>query len=98
MECNRTVICGEIIRLGALRFTPAGLPVIDFVIQHQSRRREANITRKIQCELQAVALGETAKAITELNTFESVKISGFLSRKSHTNQQLVLHVEHIVQI
>ncbi|MDR4513411.1 primosomal replication protein N [Nitrosomonas sp.] len=98
MECNRTVICGEIIRLGALRYTPAGTPVIDFVVKHQSRHKEAHIARQIQCELQTVALGDAAKAIVEMGAVGNVRITGFLNRKSHTNQQLVLHVEHIAKI
>ena len=98
MECNQTVICGEIIRLGVLRYTPAGVPVIDFVIKHQSRQMEANIARKINCELQTVALGETAKNIAEMRLASNVKITGFLNRKSQTNQQLVLHVDSIVKI
>ena len=98
MECNQTVICGEIIRLGVLRYTPAGVPVIDFVVKHQSRQMEANIARKINCELPTVALGETAKIISEMRLASNVKITGFLNRKNQTNQQLVLHVDSIVKI
>ncbi|MCB1985156.1 MAG: primosomal replication protein N [Burkholderiales bacterium] len=98
MECNQTVICGKIIRHGALRYTPAGVPVIDFVVKHQSRQMVANITRQIQCELLTVALGDTAKNIAEMPTASNVKITGFLNRKSQASQQLVLHVDSIVKI
>ncbi|SER40252.1 restart primosome assembly protein PriB [Nitrosomonas sp. Nm51] len=84
--------------MGALRYTPAGTPVIDFVVKHRSRQKEAHISRQIQCELHTVALGDAAKTIAEMNTAGSVRITGFLNRKSHTSQQLVLHVEHIVKI
>ncbi|MCP5246602.1 MAG: primosomal replication protein N [Burkholderiales bacterium] len=98
MECNQTVICGEIIRLGVLRYTPAGIPVVDFVVKHQSRQMESNIVRQVNCEMQTVALGETAKIISEMRLASNVKITGFLNRKSQNNPQLVLHVDSIVKI
>lgn len=98
MECNQSVICGEIIRFGGLRYTPAGIPVIDFVVRHQSRQREAGIIRQVNCELPIVALGEPALTVSALSIGNNVKITGFFNRKSQSNQQLVLHVKEIIQI
>ncbi|WP_090699238.1 primosomal replication protein N [Nitrosomonas aestuarii] len=98
MECNQAIICGEAIRIGVLRYTPAGVPVINFVVRHTSRQMEANITRQINCELPTVAIGATAKTISEMRNGNNIKVTGFLNRKSHTNQQLVLHVDSITQI
>jgi len=98
VACNQTVICGEIIWLGVLRYTPAGMPVIDFVVKHQSRVMEANTARQVNCEIPTVAMGEAAKTISEMQIGCGIKIIGFLSRKGHKSQQLVLHVESIIQI
>lgn len=98
MVCNQTVICGEIIHLSVLRYTPAGIPVIDCVIRHQSCQVEANIDRHVYCELQAVAVGDTAKMISEMDLVGNVKLTGFLNRKNVANQQLILHINCIIKI
>ena len=52
----------------------------------------------VQSELPVVAIGETASILAGLKIGDKVKLKGFLNRKSQTNQQLVLHVNHIIQI
>ena len=98
MDRNQTVICGKIIKLGTLRYTPAGVAVIDFTINHSSRQIEAGITRQVLCEIFAVALGQMAITISNFKLNTMVNLTGFLNRKSRLNQQLVLHVDNIVQI
>jgi primosomal replication protein N len=96
--CNQTIICGEIVRLGILRYTPAGVPAIDCIVRHQSNQKEANVSRQVHCELPVVVLGGTAIIMADLNVGDNIKVTGFLNRKSQNNQQLVLHADHIIQI
>ena len=98
MDCNQTDICGKITKLGVLRYTPAGVAIIDFTISHVSRQVEAGVSRQVLCEIFSVALGQMAKIISEMKTDTMVKATGFLNRKSRLSQQLVLHVNHIIQI
>jgi len=81
-----------------MRFTPAGVPVTDSVIKHQSQQQEAGVMRWVQGELPVVAIGEVASKLADLKVGDKVKLTGFLNRKNQTNQQLVLHVNHIIQI
>lgn len=98
MECNQTIISGEIVRLGILRYTPAGVPAIDCVVRHHSNQKEANVLRQVQCELSVVAFGESATMMADLKVGDNIKVTGFLNRKSQYNQQLVLHAGDIIQI
>ncbi len=98
MDCNQTTICGKISKLGVLRYTPAGVAVIEFTVDHISQQTEAGVVRKIRCEIHAVALGQLALTIAEFKIESKLKLSGFLNRKSHMNQQLVLHANHVVLI
>ncbi len=98
MECNQTIISGEVVRLGVLRYTPAGIPAIDCTVKHHSSQKEAEILRQVHCELPVVAFGKTATTIADLDIGDNIKITGFLNRKSQNNQQLVLHAGHIIQI
>lgn len=95
MDCNQAIICGKIIKLGALRYTPAGVAVIEFTVNHISRRIEAGVARQIMCEIPAVALDQLALTAAGYKIDSTVKLVGFLNRKSHMNQQLVLHTDHI---
>ena len=89
MDCNQTIICGKIAKLGVIRYTPAGVAVIEFTINHVSRQKEAGIARQIIFDILAVALGQLALTVA------GFKLTGFLNRKSHMNHQLVLHADHI---
>ncbi|MGZ0019143.1 primosomal replication protein N [Nitrosomonas sp. wSCUT-2] len=95
MECNQTIICGKLIKLGALRYTPAGIAVIEFTVHHESRQREAGAMRQIIFDVFAIAMDQLALQVAEVKVDSMVKLSGFLNRKSHMNQQLVLHASQI---
>ena len=95
MDCNQTIICGKILKLGVLRYTPAGIAVIEFTVNHVSRQIEAGVARQIICEILAVALGQLALTVAGFKINSAVKLAGFLNRKSHMNQQLILHIDHI---
>lgn len=95
MGCNDVAICGKVVETSALRYTPAGVPVAEFKISHASRQIEAGQSRQVECEIFAVALGQMAEAVSGVETGISLKLTGFLARKSRMNPQLILHVNGI---
>ncbi|WP_295624867.1 primosomal replication protein N [uncultured Nitrosomonas sp.] len=95
MECNQTTICGKIVKLGILRYTPAGTAVTEFTVSHGSQQKEAGVVRQIVFDIPVVVMGEPALAVAEFKINSKVKLTGFLNRKSHMNQQLVLHSDQI---
>jgi primosomal replication protein N len=95
LNCNQTVICGKIIEIGSLRYTPAGVAVTEFKISHVSRQIEADKPRQVECEILAVALAQMAEAIAGIAPGTLVKLAGFLAKKSRMSLQLVLHVNKI---
>lgn len=92
---NHLTITGSIIELARLRHTPAGVPVLNFRIAHTSEQIEAGMPRKVECELQAVALGQSALLLRGARPGDGVKLGGFLAAKSTRSMQPVLHVERI---
>ncbi|MEZ5615794.1 MAG: primosomal replication protein N [Rhodocyclaceae bacterium] len=92
---NQLTITGQIIELAQLRHTPAGIPVLSFRIAHDSEQIEAGLPRKVECELQAVALGQVALLLRESRPGDGVELSGFLAARSAKSMQPVLHVERI---
>ena len=97
MNCNQTTICGKLNKLGVLRYTPAGVAVIEFGISHTSSQIEAGMSRKVNCDISAVALAQIADIISEMKPGTLVELTGFLARKSQMSLQLVLHVDNVVQ-
>ena len=50
------------------------------------------------CEILAVAMGQWALTVSEFKINNTVKLTGFINRKSRMSSQLVLHASHIVLI
>ncbi|HEX8875017.1 MAG TPA: primosomal replication protein N [Nitrosospira sp.] len=95
MDCNQTVICGNIVEISGLRFTPAGVAVTEFRLNHVSRQIEAGGLRQVECEVPAVALGQMAEIVSGTRADTAVRLTGFLAKKSRMSSQLVLHVNNI---
>jgi primosomal replication protein N len=71
------------------------VPVTECVIGHQSEQVEAGNPRRIECEIQAIALGETARWLQAATPGITVHLTGFLAAKSQHSRQLRLHVTMI---
>jgi primosomal replication protein N len=75
-----------------LRYTPAGIPVLDFALAHESTQLEAGIERLVACELAAVALGPVANQLAAVVPGAQLRCSGFLARRYRTGTSVALHV------
>jgi primosomal replication protein N len=95
LSSNRCVIDGELLELDDLRYTPAGIPRIGLKVRHVSAQQEAGVSRQVQCDIPAVALGEAAQQAGRLQIGQSVRVEGFLAQRSLRIAQLVLHIDNI---
>jgi primosomal replication protein N len=95
LHCNQTVICGRVIEKGSLRYTPAGVAVAEFKIDHASRQIEAGKPRKVECEIPVVALAQSSEIVAAITPGTMVRVAGFLAKKSRMSLQLVLHASKI---
>ena len=82
-------------QLGALRYTPAGMPALEFKLAHESEQEEAGGRRRVQAELGAVAFGSQARLMAGAKLGVQARFEGFLAAKSKRSQRLVLHVTNI---
>lgn len=90
---NKLVLSGQVINCEPLRYTPAGLPLLSFVISHVSENTEAGLKRKVECEVHAIAMGDLAKSNIQVGA--NINVSGFLAKRSAKSTQLVLHIKQI---
>jgi len=95
VDCNKVEICGQIVDITPLRYTPAGVAVLNFRLHHASWQMHGGIKRNVECEIQALALDDVAKTAAKLKLGAPVRLTGFLALKSKENAQLVLHVNNV---
>ena len=77
---------------GELRYTPAGIPALECMLEHTSVQAEAGGNRKVDCELAAVAFGESALALAKVPAGTALRCKGFLTRRYRTGIAIALHV------
>ena len=92
MRANQVTLDARMQSRDALRFTPTGVPALDFHLVHESMQVEAVGERRVACELSAVALGAVAKALAGVSPGAELRCRGFLARRYRTGITVALHV------
>lgn len=90
---NKLVLSGTVTAIDALRHTPAGLPLLSFVIHHVSENIEAGLKRKVECEVNALVIGDLAKSNIQIGS--QIKAAGFIAKRSVKSTQLVMHIQKL---
>lgn len=94
---NRLELDARLTRRDALRYTPAGFPVLDFELSHASQAQEAGSERTIECVVEAIVFGDLAKKISTVDLNSALRLSGFLANRSLKSRQLKFHVTQLIE-
>ena len=78
-----------------MRYTPAGVPVSEGLLQHRSAQTESGTERLVELEIAVVALGEPARWLQAVSLGGAVNVTGFLAARSRNSKTPVLHVNSI---
>lgn len=89
---NRTELNARIVERNVLRYTPAGIPVSECILHHLSNQIEADVTRSVELEITAVAMGEVAHGLNQVLLGQPHRFSGFLAKKSRNSKNIVYHI------
>ncbi len=95
---NRLEVQGQILELSPLRYTPAGVAVLEFVLSHESEVTEAGQVRRLAFTLVVVALGDLAQMAGTTSLGRTVRVQGFLAPVRKDSPKFRLHAQHIQQI
>jgi|TARA_B110000977_G_scaffold71736_1_gene97270 primosomal replication protein N len=90
---NNFSLEGEIVHLEGLRFTPAGLPVLSMRIKHHSKQSEAELSKMVNLEIEAVMIGKLTGS--DLALGNKCLFHGFLEKKSLKSNQIIFHITQI---
>jgi primosomal replication protein N len=91
---NRLVLAAQLIERGAMRYTPAGVPALDLLLQHDSTVSEDGQPRKVSMEVKAVVIGGITKSVQALKLGSPVTFAGFLAA-TRNGKGLVFHVTEV---
>ncbi|OGA41672.1 MAG: primosomal replication protein N [Betaproteobacteria bacterium RIFCSPLOWO2_12_FULL_68_19] len=92
---NRVELSGRLLELGALRYTPAGIPAVEFRLRHESEQGEAGSVRRVEAEIGGIAFEAQARLLAAAKLNTGLRLQGFLGAKSKRSKKLVLHVTDI---
>lgn len=93
---NQLLLTASVIELGALRFTPAGLPAIDLRLEHVSSLDEAGKSRQVKAVLKAIAFGAVAERLAGQAMGSHWRFRGFLATPGNAKHP-VLHIQDFQQ-
>lgn len=83
-----------LLKIDTLRYTPAGIPVLDVLLQHESWQEENGSRCLIKFELLGKIIGHLAKNWQDKQgTF--VQVEGFLAQQSQKSFRPILRIQTI---
>lgn len=93
MAVNSLVITASITQAQALRFTPAGVPALNLILDHASEMQEAGVAREVVTSLKAMAFGSVAERLANQAIGSHWKFEGFLANATRS-KSVVLHIQN----
>jgi primosomal replication protein N len=91
---NRLELNAQVQAISVLRYSPSGLPVLDFLLLHESTVIEAGQSRKIQLTMKSIALGVLAERISRFELGSTWLFHGFLG-SSKNLKSVIYHIQEI---
>jgi len=88
---NQLILHAQVLELGSIRYTPAGLMALDAALKAESEVIEAGKPRKVSLEIKAVAVGEVARQLQALGIGGVAVFRGFLTHQRN-GRGFVAHV------
>ena len=93
---NTVKLTARIAEASPLRYTPAGIPALNLVLEHESEVVENGMARQVKLTVRAVAFGSLAESAGQLELGKLQLFTGFLIN-ARTSKSLVFHIQAIAQ-
>jgi len=94
---NFVKLAARIAEASPLRYTPAGIPALNLVLEHESEVEEAGVTRQVKLTVRAVAFGALAETSAKSELGKLQLFAGFLIN-ARTSKSIVFHIQSVDQI
>ena len=91
---NQIELTARIAELSVLRFTPAGVPATNLVLEHESEQPEAGSVRQVKLSIRAVAFGTLAEQLARFELGRSCQFKGFLA-SARAHKSVIFHIQEL---
>lgn len=92
---NQVNLSAAVFEVKPIRYTPAGLPALEMVLQHESEVLQAGHQRRIELTIAAIALGDLALLLADITLGTPMLIKGFLAPSRKGSTRLILHIQQV---
>jgi primosomal replication protein N len=89
---NQLRIRAKAVAKSALRYTPAGVAVLEASFEHEGSVNEAAAERSLKFEFSAIAVGAVALALDREPLGAPMTLEGFIAPRSRRTTRLLVHV------
>ena len=96
MSANAVILTACIAEVHTLRYTPAGTPALQLVLEHQSEVQNVQGKREVKMVLKAMAFGALAQRLASQAIGSNWKFQGYLSN-SRAGKSVVLQIQDFSQ-
>jgi primosomal replication protein N len=94
---NQLVLTACLVEVSPLRYTPAGLPVLNFSLESESEVQEMGTKRQVKVSLKALAIGHLAESIGKQTLGSVWKFTGYLGA-ARQGKNVVFHIQEFTHI
>jgi primosomal replication protein N len=89
---NRFQLSAIVVQVQSLRYTPAGIPAVNLVLEHESTVTEMDTPRLVKLQLRAVAFGTQAETLSRQGLDSVCEFHGFLAN-ARNGKGVVFHIQ-----
>jgi primosomal replication protein N len=94
---NQLVLTACLVEISSLRYTPAGLPALNFSLTSDTQVQDMHTTRQVKVSLNAIAIGHLAESIGKQALGSVWKFTGYLGA-ARQGKSIVFHIQEFASI
>jgi primosomal replication protein N len=89
---NLFQLSAVVVQVQSLRYTPAGVPALNILLEHESQVVEMDTPRQVKLQLRAVAFGAQAEVLSRQGLDSSCRFHGFMTN-GRNGKGLLFHIQ-----
>jgi primosomal replication protein N len=89
---NILQLSAVVVQVQSLRYTPAGVPAVNLVLEHESQMVEMDTPRLVKLQLKAIAFGAHAEVLSRQGLDAVCEFHGFLAN-ARNGKGVVFHIQ-----
>ncbi|WP_439518631.1 primosomal replication protein N [Hydrogenophaga sp.] len=94
---NLLQLSAAVVQVQSLRYTPAGIPAVNLVLEHESEVVEMDSPRQVKVQLKAVAFGAQAEVLSRQGLDTVCEFHGFMAN-GRNGKGVVFHIQDFSKI